>query len=101
MSVYETVGRNQTAVLTALHHTNAAVLDLMKPMFAMSERFPTRTTELHMFDRLPAPKEAVEQWFGFLDGVLKEEKEFLLGVVDLLPERTVKPPVVKAAAKAA
>jgi hypothetical protein len=36
-----------------------------------------------------------------MDGVLKEEKEFLLGVVGLLPERTVNAAAVKPAAKAA
>jgi hypothetical protein len=99
MSVYETVGRNQTAALSALHHGNEAVLDLMKPFFTTSE-FPRARMELPVIE-LPTPKEIVEQWFGFLDGVLKEEKDFLLGVVGLLPERTVKPPVVKPTAKAA
>jgi hypothetical protein len=93
MRVYETVGRNQTAILSALHHRHEAFLDVMKPVFA--------TAELPMVDRLPTPKETVEQWFGFFDGVLKEEKEFLLGVVDLLPERMVKPTAVKPTAKAA
>jgi hypothetical protein len=36
-----------------------------------------------------------------LDGVLKEEKDLLLAVIGLLPDRTVKPPVVKPTAKAA
>jgi hypothetical protein len=100
VSVYEDVGRNQTAVLSAWHHSNEAVLDLMKPFFTM-ESFPLARMERPLIDRLPTPKETVEQWFGFFDLVLKEEKEFLLALVGLLPERTVKPPVVKPTAKAA
>jgi hypothetical protein len=99
--MYETVGRNQNAVLSALHHGNEALLDMMKPYFTLSGSFLKITTKLPIVDRLPTPKETVEQWFGFLDGLLKEEKEFLLGIADLLPDRTVKPPVVTPTAKAA
>ncbi len=101
MRVYETVDRNQKAALSALHHSNEAVLDVVKPFFAMSEPYLKATTELPIYDRLPTPTETVAQWFGFFDEVLKQEKEFLLGVVGLLPERTVKPSAVKPAAKAA
>ena len=94
MSVHETA-------LSAVHHTNELVLDVVKPLFAMSEPYLKATTELPMFNRLPSPKQTVDQWFGFFDEVLKEEKEFLLGIVTLFPERTVKPSAVKPAAKAA
>jgi hypothetical protein len=101
MKVDETIGRNQAAALSVLHHSNEAVLDVMKPLFATSESLRKVATELPVVDRLPTLREAVEQWFGFFDGVLKEEKEFLLGVIGLLPERMVTPPLVKPAAKAA
>jgi hypothetical protein len=101
MSLYETVGRNQNAVLSALHHGNEALLDLMKPYFTVSESLLNFTAELPIVDRLPTPKETVEQWFGFWDGLLKEEKEFLLGIAVLFPDRMTKPPVVKPTAKAA
>jgi hypothetical protein len=86
MSVYETIGRNQTAVLSALHHRNEVILDLVKPLLATSDSFRSLTAELPVVDWLPTPKQTVEQWLGFWDGVLKEEKEFLLRVIDLLPE---------------
>src|SRR3974390_31293 len=100
MTVYETIGRNQTAALSALHHSNEALLDVMKAFLTRSS-FPMVMRERRHGDGLPAPKETIEQWFGFFDGVLKEEKEFLLSVVGLLPEYTEKPSVVKTSAKAA
>jgi hypothetical protein len=84
-----------TAVLSALHSINEAVLHLMKPVFARVESLPRLTVEPGIVDRdrWPAPKESVERWFGFFDGVLKEEKEFLVSVVGLLPDHKVKRPV--------
>jgi hypothetical protein len=63
MSVYETIGRNQTAALSALHHSNEAVLDLMKAFITRYESLPRVTTELPGVDRLPTRKATVEQWF--------------------------------------
>ena len=101
MNVYEIVDRNQKAIVAAMHHRNEAVLDVVKPFFTMSERFLNATTELPYVGRLPTPEETVAQWFGFWGDVLKEERELLLGVVRVLPERAVEPPAVKPTAKAA
>ncbi|HUJ64056.1 MAG TPA: hypothetical protein VLX59_00855, partial [Acidimicrobiales bacterium] len=98
---YEIVDRDQKAVVAALHHRNEAVLDLVKPYFAMSERFLDATADLPWVGRLPTPKETVAQWFGFFGEILKEDRELLLGVVSLLPERTVELSASKPAAKAA
>jgi hypothetical protein len=101
MNMYEIVDRNQKAVVSALHHRNEAVLDLVKPYFTMSERFLNATVDLPLVGGLPTPKETVAQWFGFVGEILKEERELFLGVVSLLPEHTVEAPAVKPAAKAA
>jgi hypothetical protein len=87
--------------LSALHHGNEAVLDLMKPFFTTSGPVRRATRERSIADRLPTGEEAVEQWFGFWDGVLTEEKAFFASLVGLLPERTVESPVAKSAGKAA
>jgi hypothetical protein len=101
MNVFEMVDGNQKAAVSALHHRNEAVLDIVKPLFSMSERFLDATAELPYVGPLPTPKETVAQWFGFFGEILKEERELLLGVVRLLPEHTVESPVAKPAAKAA
>jgi hypothetical protein len=101
MDVYEIVDRNQKAVASALHHRNEAILDLVKPYFTMSGRFLDATAELPWVGRLPTPKETVTQWFGFFEEILKEDRELLLGVVSLLPDRKVEFPASKPAAKAA
>ncbi len=101
MSVYDRVGRNQKAALSALHHSQEAVLDVMKPIVTIYEPLLKMTAELPVVEGLPTPKETVDQWFGFFDDVLKEEKQFLLGVIDLLPTRRVTPPAVKSTPKAA
>jgi len=101
MDVYEIVDGNQKAAVSALHHRNEAVLDMVRPLFTMSERFLNATAELPLVGPLPTPKETVAQWFGFFGEILREERELVLGVVSLLPEPTVAPPMAKAAAKAA
>jgi hypothetical protein len=101
MNLYEIVDRNQKAAVSVLHDRNNAVLDAVKPFFTTSEQFLSAMAELPFVGRLPTPKEAVTQWFGFFDEMLKEEREFFLGVASLLPEHTVEPPVAKPAAKAA
>jgi hypothetical protein len=101
MKVYEIVDRNQKAAVSALHHRNQAVLDVVKPFFTTSERFLNATAELPFVGRVPTPKETIARWFGFYGEILEEEREFLLGVVTLLSEGTVEPPVAKPAAKAA
>lgn len=101
MSAHEIVGQNQKAVLSALHHSNEALLEMMKPLFASSEPLLKRTGELPMADQLATPKEIVDQWFGFLEEVLKEEKTFMLNVAGLFPAVTGKTPPVKSAPKAA
>jgi hypothetical protein len=101
MALYETVGTNQKQALLALRHGNEAVLDAMKPFV---DRFgPVRRAlrTLRFADRLPTPKESIEQWFGFAEEVLKEERAFALHVAELLSEHEVKPPVVKTTPKAA
>lgn len=101
MTVYETVGKNQKAVLSALHHSNEALLDMMKPLFATSEPLLKATNGLPLAEQRATPKEVVDQWFGFLEEVLKEEKTFLLNVAGFFPEAPAKTPPVKAARKAA
>lgn len=101
MSVPKIVGQNQKAVLAAMRHSNEALLEVMKPLFASSEPFVKATSELTGTDQLPTPKEVVDQWFGFVEEVLKEEKAFLLNVADLIPELPPKTQPVKAAPKAA
>jgi hypothetical protein len=101
MNVYEIVDRNQKAAVSALHHRNEAVLELVRPYLTMSERFLDATADLPLVGKLPTPKETVAQWFGFFEEILKEDRELLLGVVSLLPDRTVGLPTSKPAAKAA
>lgn len=100
MSVYETVGRNQKQTLLALHHGNEAVLDVMKPFMARTEPLWNVLRELPYVHTLPTARETVDQWFGFAGDVLKEEQEFVLHAIDLLPRRR-STPVVKATPKAA
>jgi hypothetical protein len=101
MKVYEIVDRNQKAAVSALHHRNEAVLDVVKPYFTMSGRFFDGTLELPFVGQLPTPKEIVVQWFGFFDEILKEEREFFVGIMSLVPRRAVQPSPAKPAAKAA
>lgn len=101
MTLHETVGKNQKAVLSALHHSNEALLDMMKPLFATTEPVLKATSELPLADQRATPKEIVDQWFGFLEEVLKEEKSFLLNVAGLFPEAEAKAPPVKAHRKVA
>jgi hypothetical protein len=101
MSVYERVGRNQKVALSALHHGHETVLELMKPIVTMYEPLLKMTAELPRVEGLPTPVQTVDQWFGFFDDLLKEEKQFFLEVIDLLPTRVVAAPAVKATPKAA
>ncbi len=101
MSVYETVDRNQKQALLALHHGTEAVLDVMKPFMTRAEPMWKALRELPYVDTLPTARETVDQWFGFVEDVLKEEHTFVLHVIDLLPEYKEKAPVVKATPKAA
>ena len=100
MALYETVGRNQKQALLALRHGNEAVLEAMKP-FVDRTGPVARAMRSIRSDRLPTPKESIEQWFGFAEEVLKEERTFALHVAELLSEHELKPPVVKTAPKAA
>lgn len=95
MTVHEIVGRNQRDAVAALHHTYEAVIDLAKPVFGATGPLWKMGRELPMVDRLPTVKESIEQWYGFFEDVLREQKEFLLKLEELLPERQVRPPVVK------
>ncbi|HET6966449.1 MAG TPA: hypothetical protein VFH58_16875 [Acidimicrobiales bacterium] len=101
MSVYETVGRNQKQALLALHHGNEAVLDVMKPFMTRTEPVRKVLRELPYVDTLPTARETAEQWFGFVEDVLKEEHAFVLHVIDMLPDHREKTSVVKATPKAA
>lgn len=101
MSVYETVERNQKQALLALHHGNEAVLDVMKPFMSRTGPVVRLVRDFPYVDRLPTFREGVDQWFGLFGGVLKEEREFLLHVVEMLPDHVVSHPVVKQAPKAA
>src|SRR5579875_938334 len=98
MRVTDTVDREQKQMLLALHHSQEAVLDVLD---LFRDRIRRMTGELPYVDRRPTVREVVEQWFGFAEDVLKEEREFVLHVLDRLPERTVTPPVVKETRKAA
>lgn len=101
MSVRELVGRNQKQALLTLHHGNEAVLDLMKPFAGLTRPVWRMARDLPYADRLPTAHEAVEQWFGFFEDVLREEREFVLRVVGMVPERRTAAPTVKPAPKAA
>lgn len=101
MSVYEAVERNQKQALVALHHGNEAMLDVMKPFMSRTGAAVRLVRDFPYVDRLPAAREGVEQWFGFFGDVLKEEREFLLHVVDMLPDHVTTHRVVKQAPKAA
>lgn len=101
MTIHETVGRNQKQAMLALHHVNEAVLDVVKPLMSRTEPYIRITRELPYVDRLPTAKESLEQWFGFFEDVLREERTFLNHVVDLLPQRGPTSHVVKTAPKAA
>jgi hypothetical protein len=100
MSVDESVDRKKHA-LQVLHHTNEVVLDLVKPFMSRTEFLWKMMREVPYVDRLPAARESVDEWFGFFDDTLKEEREFLLHVVDMLPVHKATPPAVKSTAKAA
>ena len=102
MTIHENVARNQNQALSALHHTHEAVLDIASPVLRATEPLWRLGRELPMADRLPSAREVIEQWYGFFDGVLREEKEFLLSMEQLVPGRPMRPPAVKATpAKAA
>ena len=101
MKVYEMVDRDQKTALSVLHHGHEAALDAARPLFTAYEPYLRAGIDLPVVDRLPTPTEVIDQWFGFFDGVLKEQRRFLLGVAGLLPARTTKPSARKPTVQAA
>jgi hypothetical protein len=101
MRVYEMVDKDQKAALSVLHHSHEVFLDAVKPLFAAYEPYLRAGMDLPVVDSLPTATEVIDQWFGFFDGVLKEQRQFLRGVVGLLPERMPTPSVRKPTAQAA
>ena len=95
MTVHEIVGRNEKQMVKVLHHGHEAVLDVLEPLLGRVEPYLRPMTQLPYVDRLPTPRETVEQTFGFVDDLLKEEHEFFLRVVGLLPDHKRTPPVEK------
>lgn len=101
MSVYETIGRNQKQALLALHHGNEAVLDVLKPFMGRTEPFLRVVRDLPYVHRLPKARESVDQWFGFFEDLLKEERDFSTHFVGMLPDHHMTPTAVKSTPKAA
>ena len=101
MNLHDRVARNQKQALLRLHRRHEVVLDLLKPVLGRTGRVARVTRDLPYVDQLPTPRESVDQWFDFFGQVLKEERQFVTHVVDLLPTRKVEHPVVKRTPKAA
>ncbi len=95
MTVNETISRNQRDAVAALHHSYEAAVDLARPVFSATEPLWKLGRDLPMVDRLPTVRESIEQWYGFFEDVLKEQKVFLLRLEELMPGRPARTPVVK------
>jgi hypothetical protein len=99
-TLLETTSSVQNQVLDALKSGEDAVLSAVKQVTdavePVIEPLTSRVGQAPFAEQLPPAKDVVDQWFGFAEKVLANQKQFALKLVDLFAPAA---PPAKPAAK--
>ncbi len=85
MNATEATAAAQEQTISALRTTQENIVTFLKPFAAITEPIFDTASALPFSDLLPSPKEAVEQWYGFVTEALAAQKEFSLSLLGLIP----------------
>jgi hypothetical protein len=99
----EATAAAQEQTLSAIRTTQENILTFLKPFAAITEPIFDTANALPFAELLPSPKEAVEQWYGFVAEALAAQKDFSLSLLGLIPGTPASQPApaAKAAGKVA